>query len=103
MIARIWHGITPAEKADDYHAFLQKTGIKDYQATEGNRGVIVMRRIEGDRAHFTLLTLWESEEAIRKFTGDDIEVARYYPEDADFLLEFEKHVMHHEVLEQHTD
>ena len=101
MIARIWHGITPAEKADEYHRFLQHSGISDYQAVEGNRGVIVMRRIEGDVAHFTLLTLWESEEAIRKFAGDDIEVARYYPEDADFLLEFEPNVIHHDVLEQH--
>jgi hypothetical protein len=36
-----------------------------------------------------------------KFAGDDIEVARYYPEDEDFLLELEPHVVHHEVLEQH--
>lgn len=101
MIARIWHGVTPAEKADEYHKFLQQTGLKDYQATEGNLGVYALRRIEGDKAHFTLLTLWESEEAIRRFAGDDIEVAHYYPEDADFLLEFEPHVTHYEVLEQH--
>ncbi len=102
MIARIWHGVTPAEKADDYYEYLQRTGLKDYRDAEGNLGVYVLRRIEGNRAHFTLLTLWESEEAVRKFAGEDIEVARYYPEDGDFLLELEPHVVHHEVLEKYV-
>lgn len=58
----------------------------------------VLRRIEGDRAHFLLLTLWESEAAIKKFAGPDMERARYYPEDEEFLLELESTVMHYEVL-----
>ncbi len=44
-------------------------------------------------------TLWESFESIRKFAGDDIEKARYYPDDKDYLLELEPHVTHYEVLE----
>ena len=37
-------------------------------------------------------------DAIRRFTGDDVETAEYYPEDKDFLLEFEPRVMHYEVM-----
>lgn len=102
MIARIWHGMVPAEKAAVYHEFLKGTGIKEYQETEGNLGVYVMQRIEGDIAHFTLLTFWESEEAIKRFAGDDISIAHYYPEDKDFLLEFEPNVVHHDVIEHHV-
>lgn len=98
MIARIWRGETPAAKADAYYAFLQKTGIPDYKAVPGNRGVFVLRRVEGDRAEFLLLTLWESWEAIRQFAGDDVEKAVYYPEDPDYLLEMEPLVRHYEVL-----
>lgn len=98
MIARIWHGITPAEKADEYAAFLNRSGVPDYQRTPGNQGVYVLRRIEGDKAHFTLVSLWESEEAIARFAGEPIEKAYYYPEDKDFLLEFEATVQHYEVL-----
>jgi heme-degrading monooxygenase HmoA len=98
MIARLWHGITPAAKADAYLEFLHRTGIPDYRATEGNRGVTVLRRIEGDQAHFLLITLWESFDAIRRFVGEDVEKARYYPEDPDFLLELEPTVTHYEVL-----
>ena len=99
MIARIWHGITPASKADAYVDFLNKTGVADYRATPGNLGVHVLRRIEGDRAHFLTLTFWDSVEAIKKFAGPDYEKARYYPEDQDFLLEFEEKVTHYEVVQ----
>ena len=99
MIARTWHGVVPAEKADAYHQYLLRTGLPDYQQTPGNLGVYIFRRIEGDRAHFLLLTLWESLDAIRAFAGPDVERAKYYPEDETFLLEMEPTVTHYEVLE----
>ena len=98
MIARLWHGITTASKADEYLEFLNKTGVADYQATEGNLGVQLLRRIEGDQAHFLIITFWESVEAIQRFAGQDYEKARYYPEDQDFLIEFEETVVHYEVM-----
>ena len=98
MIARTWHGRVPAAKADAYRAFLDRSGLTDYRATPGLRGMLVLRRTEGDVTHYELTTLWESWEAIRRFAGDDPERAKYYPEDDDFLLEKEPTVTHHEVL-----
>ena len=98
MLARIWHGRTPASKAAEYTDYLSKTGVHDYQATEGNRGVHVLRRIEGEQAHFLILTFWDSVEAMKNFAGEDYEKARYYPEDKDYLLEFEEKVAHYEVI-----
>jgi heme-degrading monooxygenase HmoA len=72
--------------------------VPDYRATEGNRGVQVLRRDEGGRTHFLLVSLWESWDAIRAFAGDDPERARYYPEDEEFLLELEPRVTHYEVV-----
>lgn len=98
MIARLWHGVTPEAKAEDYLAFLKRTGVKDYQSTPGNRGVYLLRRIRNQQAEFLLLSLWDSVEAIGRFAGDDIEKAKYYPEDKEFLLQFEPTVAHYEVL-----
>ncbi|MGH2724708.1 MAG: antibiotic biosynthesis monooxygenase family protein [Actinomycetota bacterium] len=97
MIARIWRGATRAEDADRYLGYLEQTGLPDYRATPGNRGVYVLRRLVDERAEFTLISLWESMEAIRAFAGDDPERARYYPEDDRFLLEKTPTVEHHEV------
>jgi len=98
MIARTWHGVTPLAKADEYLDYLLRTGVPDLQATEGNRGVYVLRRLDGDQAHFLLISLWDSMAAIRRFAGRDVEQARYYPQDADYLLELEPNVTHYEVM-----
>jgi len=98
MIARIWHGMTAAAKADAYLKYLEASGIEEYRRTEGNRGVYVLRRVVGDRAHFLLVSLWESLEAVRLFAGSDFERAVYFPRDKEFLLEFESTVTHYAVL-----
>ena len=98
MIMRIWHGATPAEKADEYLDYLEATGLKEYRATPGNLGVQIVRRISAGRADFLTISLWESLDAIRGFAGDDIEKAVYYPEDDAYLLEREPTVAHYEVL-----
>ena len=107
MIARTWAGATRAADADAYLDYLHATGFPEYQATPGNRGVLALRRVAGDRAGRLLvhpglerlmLTLWESEEAIRRFAGDDIERAVFYPEDERFLIERGERVRHYEVV-----
>ena len=98
MIGRTWHGRVPAEKADAYYTYLQRTGLSDYVKTPGNRGVYVLRRTEGHVTHFLLLTFWDSLDAIRGFAGDDYERARYYAEDDEYLLEREPYVSHYDVL-----
>ncbi|MBV9231598.1 MAG: antibiotic biosynthesis monooxygenase [Chloroflexi bacterium] len=97
MIARIWRGITPAEKGDQYLEYLEKTGLKDYRAVPGNQGVQVLRRTYEGKTEFLLISFWESYEAIGAFAGDDLERAVYYPEDKEFLLELEPKVTHYEV------
>ena len=98
MIARIWHGAVPQQRADEYHAYVLQTGIPGYQATPGNRGVYLLRRIEGDKVHFLLVSLWDSLDAIRAFAGPEVERARYFPEDAAYLVELEPTVVHYDVL-----
>jgi hypothetical protein len=48
--------------------------------------------------HFITLTFWESLETIKGFAGHPVDRAKYYPEDKDFLLEFEPKVQHWEVV-----
>jgi heme-degrading monooxygenase HmoA len=97
-LARIWRGATRAADADVYLAYLHETGISEYRRTPGNRGVTVLRRIVDGRAEFLLMTLWESEDAVRRFAGDDIGRAVFYPEDDRFLIARDERVEHYEVL-----
>ena len=98
MIVRMWHGRVPSEKARAYREFLNARAIPDYQSTPGNLSVYILERPEGEVTHFITMTFWESLDAIRAFAGDEVEVAKYYPEDQEFLLEFEPTVVHYEVV-----
>lgn len=100
MIARIWRGVTRAHDAETYLAYLHATGLPAYRETPGNQGVLALRRLDGDRAEFLLLTLWDSMEAIVRFAGDQPDRAVFYPEDDRFLVERGERVAHFEVVYQ---
>jgi heme-degrading monooxygenase HmoA len=97
VICRIWHGRTARAKADAYAHFLEQRAIPDYRSVPGNVNVAIMRRDEGAVSHFLTVTHWDSEASIRAFAGEDVRNAKYYPEDKEFLLEFEPQVQHYVV------
>lgn len=97
MIARAWRGETLAEDGDAYLDYLNETGVRECAATDGNRGVFVLRRTRDDTAEFVFVSLWDSMDAIRDFAGSDPELARYYDEDRRYLLEMRPTVDHFEV------
>ncbi len=98
MISRMWHGRVPTEKAAAYRKFVNERAIPDYQSVAGNLAVYILERPEGAETHFITLTFWKDLESIKGFAGEDVETAKYYPEDKDFLLEFEPKVVHYEVV-----
>ncbi|MFN8007346.1 MAG: antibiotic biosynthesis monooxygenase [Terriglobia bacterium] len=98
MVVRIWHGRVPANKAQAYREFLNRVAIPDYRAIPGNLSVHILERREGEICHFMTLTFWKDLSAIRQFAGSDLIQAKYYPEDREYLLEFEPTVTHYEVV-----
>jgi heme-degrading monooxygenase HmoA len=97
VIARIWRGTTRLQDARDYAAYVNQTGLAEYRATPGNLGAwILWREVDGE-AEFVALSFWESEAAIRRFAGDDITRAVFYPEDDRFLVHRETTVEHYHV------
>ncbi len=100
MIVRMWHGATPLEKGDEYLALMRNVAIPDYAATPGNRGAYALRRDAGELAHFTMLTFWDSLDAIKAFAGEPVETAKYYDFDADFLVEMPPSASHFEAYDK---
>jgi heme-degrading monooxygenase HmoA len=100
MIARTSARAARAADADAYLAYLNATGHAAFAATPGNRGALTLRRLGGDRAEFLVISLWESEDAVRAFAGNDIGRAVFYPEDDRFLVARDEHVTHYEVVHE---
>ncbi|MDP5278321.1 hypothetical protein Q9Q95_05235 [Sphingomonas sp. DG1-23] len=99
MILRRWRGVIRTDARDAYRDYIAATGGTDYGSTPGNLGFQMLFRDLGDgTTEVTTLSWWENLDAIRGFAGADIALARYYPEDDDYLLERPMHVEHHAVV-----
>jgi heme-degrading monooxygenase HmoA len=103
MIARIWRGAVSHDDRDRYAEYMRGTGVKEYAETSGNRAVLMLRRDDGDRTEFVMVTLWESWDAIRAFAGDDVERAVFYPDDDAFLVERDLTATHYDVVDMRGD
>ena len=97
MIARMWHGSTRPADADRYVAHLRHTVIPELSSIAGYRGIQVLRRVQGERVEFLVMTLWESMDAIRGFAGQDIDVAVVTREAQALLSDYDRHAAHYEV------
>lgn len=98
MILRRWRGAVRADDAERYLEHQAATGVRDYRATEGNLGALVLRRDRGELTEVVTLSLWSSMDAVRAFAGDDPERARFYGGDDELLVEKDHHADHWEVV-----
>jgi heme-degrading monooxygenase HmoA len=99
-IMRTWHGEVPIEKADAYEKFMIEKAAPDYGSVEGLIDLYFQRRDEATKAHFLLVTIWDSIASIKHFAGAEPELAKYYLEDDDFLLEKEKYTKMYDIFYQ---
>jgi len=98
LIARIWHGHTPAAKAEEYTKYIYEAGIKKIESIPGNRGVQLFRRIDDKYGDFTVISYWDSIEAIKRFAGEKYEETHNLPKDPEYLVDMEPTVKHLTVL-----
>ncbi len=100
MITRLWRGWTSRENADAYQQLLREEILPGIarRLTEGYRGARLFRRDVADGVEFLTILTFDSEDAIRSFVGEDIEVANL-PEKARALLaRFETRAQHYQEV-----
>lgn len=98
MIARMWRGWVRSELITEYVDIVERTGMSEYRATPGNLGAqLLTRDLGGGRTELITLSWWSSLDDVRGFAGQDIETAKYYPEDDAYLVDRETTVQHFEV------
>jgi heme-degrading monooxygenase HmoA len=86
MIVRVWRGRTTVANAD-------------YGEVEGNCGWMLLKRPLGESTEFMFLSLWDSMDAVARYTGGEPNRPKYYPEDRAALLELPDSVDHFEVVD----
>ena len=103
MIMRTWRGAVRTEDADRYLEHQADTGVREYRETSGNVGVLVLRRDRGELVEVTTVSFWTSMEAVKRFAGEEPEVAKFYPGDDELLAEKDLHADHYEIASADVD
>ena len=72
MIARVWTARARTEGADGYAAHYREHVLPALSRIDGYKGATLLRRGHGDGVELIVISLWISEDAIRRFAGADI-------------------------------
>ena len=100
MIARTWRGWVRTEQAAAYVEYITRTGLSAYGKTPGNLGAQMWTTDLGDgRTEVMTVSWWSSRTDITGFAGQNIDVAVFYPEDDDYLIDRETTVTHYDVAQ----
>jgi len=97
-VLREWRAEIRRGLRDEYVRYVRATGIAAYRTTRGNLGAaIATRDLDAERAEIVVLSWWTDREAVVAFAGEEIERARYFPEDDAYLLTRPDVVRHYEI------
>jgi hypothetical protein len=97
MIARSWTARATPEGARAYQTFFDRTLVPGLAAIAGHRGALVLTHPVAAGIEITVLTFWDSMEAVTRFAGPSPDRAVVEPEARAVLLDFDEQVVHHVV------
>ncbi|GAA0265718.1 hypothetical protein GCM10009527_072360 [Actinomadura nitritigenes] len=98
MIARVWRATATPEGAEAYRAHFTGSVLPTLRRLDGHRGAYLFRLDRDDLVDLEVMTLWESDEAIRAFAGTDMTTAVVEPEARAVLLTYDETVSHRTVV-----
>lgn len=101
MIIREWRGRADASNAEAYVEHFRSKVAGELESLDGFQGADLIRRSLGEKTiEYTVLSRWESMEAIRLFAGDNPSRAVVEPGAVAALADFDETVVHHQVIVQ---
>lgn len=98
MLVRYFTAAVSRANAPKYYTFFRNTLTPQLERIPGHRGALVLSNDDDtDPVEITVLTFWESEEAIRRFAGDTPSRAVVEPEARELLASFNQIITQHVV------
>ena len=98
MIARRFTAWATHENAPKYTAFFRDKLTPKLREIAGHLGAMVLNRADGGLTEITVITFWESMDAIQHFAGSTEGNSVVEPEARALFTSFAKEVTHHEVV-----
>lgn len=104
MVLRTWTALarSPAEAAECAE-HLRRTVFPHLHTLDGHLGAYLLQRSSGSAVGVMVITVWESLEAVRAFSGEDTGIAVVEPEARRLLVNFDERVTLYDVVLDSTD
>ena len=102
MIARHWQGVSRASEADNYVRHLHEHIFPQLTRMAGFVSATILRRRVAAGVEFRIVTVWQSMEAIRQFSGETSDVAVVPQVVQAMMVDYDQTVAHYEVVETFT-
>jgi heme-degrading monooxygenase HmoA len=97
MIERHWKGITQPSEADKYTRHLMAETFQKLKVMSGFIRASILKKEVAEGVEFLIVTVWESLENIKEFTGEDISVAVVPDKVKKMMVRFDETADHYEV------
>jgi len=98
MISRHWTGIAKRERADEYIFHLQNDTFKKIKNIDGFISSKILQREVEEGIEFLIITEWESIEAIKKFAGEQFNIAVVPQLVKEIMMRYDHEVRHYLVI-----
>jgi heme-degrading monooxygenase HmoA len=102
MIARIWSARTTLENWPAYEHHFTKNVVAELREISGYAGAKLLKHEVEARVELTVITFWQSWEAIDAFAGPERKTAVVAPSAAALLIDYDRSVKHYEVAASYT-
>jgi hypothetical protein len=100
MITRIWRGWTTQENAPRYETLLKDEIFPAIarRAIAGYHGISLLKRKQREEVEFVTVMWFANLDAVRRFSGDDYEIAVVPPKARALLARFDERSAHYETV-----
>jgi hypothetical protein len=98
MICRFWRGWTSHQNAGAYEALLRGQILPGIAARHVCKRIELLRREVPEGAEFVTLLWFASLDDVRKFAGENYEIAVVPPEARALLARFDERSLHYETV-----
>jgi heme-degrading monooxygenase HmoA len=99
MISRQWKGVAKSSQAKRYIDHLRGETFPSLKKIPGFVSASILQRTVPEGEEFLIVTVWESIEAIRRFAGENPEVAVVPANVRAMMVDYEKLARHYEITE----
>src|ERR1700740_3018774 len=101
-IARIWSARATPENWPQYEQHFTNSVLPELREIDGYFSSNLRKRHNGREIEITVITMWDSWEAIASFAGADRETAVVAPSAAALLIDYDRRVRHCDVARSDT-